>query len=179
MHLQKPFKCRSQATIKRIGLPLCCNSTVAGLEQTSSSSPPGSPLHAEIMPAAFIRLPALSMSATSNVTTDVNSGSKQQQQQAAVEKGEGKVPCRELAILHTCDKWEARKSLHGGRICWLQQPELFSTSTSASASLDRSMCLCKRHLCACLITLMYVVCCFSPSLSLSLLNSLLFCCCLS
>lgn len=83
---------------------MCCNSTVAALEQTSSSSPPGSPLHAEIMPAAFIRLPALSMSATSNVTTDVNSGSKQQQQQAAVEKGEAKVPCRELAILHTCDK---------------------------------------------------------------------------
>lgn len=56
-----------------------------GTDQQQSSWQPGSPLHAEIMLAAFIRLPALSMSATSNVTTDVNSGSKQQQHTA----GEG------------------------------------------------------------------------------------------
>lgn len=76
--------------------------------------------------------------------------------------------------------WQVRgeKGASWRRICWVQQPELFSTSTSASASasLDRFMCLWKRHLCACLITLMYVVCCFSLSLTptLSLTHSLIF-----
>lgn len=82
-----------------------CPGTDQQQQQSSwQPSPPGSPLHAEIMLAAFIRLPALSMSATSNVTTDVNSGSKQQQQAAVGKKGEKKVPSRQLAILHTCDK---------------------------------------------------------------------------
>lgn len=74
-------------------------------QQQQSSWQPSSPLHAEIMLAAFIRLPALSMSATSNVTTDVNSGSKQQQQAGSSgEEGGEEGPSRQLAILHTCDK---------------------------------------------------------------------------
>lgn len=130
------------------------------------------------MLAAFIRLPALSMSATSNVTTDVNSGSKQQQQTAVEEGGRGYTAENWLFCIHVTSERRERRFM---------EAHMLATATRIIFHIHicirfRIRILGPFHVPveATLVRLSHNldVCCLL-FLPLSLLHSLLFCCCLS